>query len=48
MKLSSAVGLRNILVHEYDEINEDLFYSGLKTGYAALVQFSKIAETFGD
>jgi uncharacterized protein YutE (UPF0331/DUF86 family) len=38
--LAGAVGLRNLLVHEYGDLDYGLFFGGLKKGHAALVSFS--------
>jgi uncharacterized protein YutE (UPF0331/DUF86 family) len=38
-KLGDSCGIRNILVHEYAELNEDQFYGGLKGGYLNFVAF---------
>ncbi len=44
--LANAVGLRNLIVHEYGKIDYDLFFSGLPKGYSALVGFTQIARGF--
>ncbi len=37
--LEKTVGLRNILVHEYEDINYDLFFDGLEEGYKVFLKF---------
>ncbi|MEK6704370.1 MAG: DUF86 domain-containing protein [Bdellovibrionota bacterium] len=39
LNLVKAVGLRNLLVHEYGKIDYDLFLGGLPEGYRSLVAF---------
>jgi len=39
-KLADATGLRNILVHEYDDLDYNLFFGGLKKGFHAFVKFT--------
>lgn len=41
--LSSAVGLRNLIVHEYGNLDYDIFFSGLKMGYQSFVKFASAA-----
>ncbi len=38
-RIATAVGLRNLLVHEYGEIDYDLFFDGLADGHRAFVRF---------
>ena len=45
-QLTAAVGLRNLLVHEYGKIDYDLFFGGLKIGFAAFVSFAGTASQF--
>lgn len=42
-RLAASVGLRNLLVHEYGSLDYALFYSGLRKGYEAFVEFSGLA-----
>jgi len=44
--LADAVGLRNLLVHEYGSIDYGIFFGGLKSGYEAFLQFSKVVRQF--
>lgn len=40
-RIADSVGLRNILVHHYDEIDLDIFYDGLKGGIKDYEQYVK-------
>lgn len=40
-KMIAAVGLRNIIIHEYDDLNYDLFFDGLPSGFKTFVTFEK-------
>lgn len=40
-KMVAAVGLRNIIIHEYDDLNYDLFFDGLPAGFKTFVAFEK-------
>lgn len=44
--LANAVGLRNLIVHEYGKIDYSLFFGGLKDAYQGFVQFAKIVSRF--
>lgn len=44
--LADAVGLRNILVHEYQKIDEDILFGGLKNGFQNFRMFAKKMEKF--
>lgn len=44
--LEKAVGLRNLLVHEYGRIDYDRFFGGLAQGYKAFVTFAEAASRF--
>ena len=39
-RLALAAGLRNILVHDYQSLNEELFFSGLEEGFKMFKSFS--------
>lgn len=43
-KLSDAVGLRNLLVHEYGEIDYSIFFDGLKDGYKSFLKYAEAIE----
>ncbi|KKP88553.1 MAG: hypothetical protein UR93_C0011G0001, partial [Berkelbacteria bacterium GW2011_GWA2_35_9] len=40
-RIADSAGLRNLLVHHYDEIDLDRFYDGLKGGIADYEQYIK-------
>ena len=40
-KLALATGLRNILVHEYRDLDEDIFFTGLPDGAAIFKDFAR-------
>jgi uncharacterized protein YutE (UPF0331/DUF86 family) len=40
-KLQNSVGLRNIIVHEYDGINYDILFDGLPAGYKVFIQYAE-------
>lgn len=44
--IANSVGLRNILVHHYDEIDLDIFYDGLKGGIKDYQQYIKEINQF--
>lgn len=45
-RLESFMGLRNILVHSYLEINEELLYNDIKENIEDLLQFNSAIEKF--
>ena len=43
-RLASAVGLRNLIVHEYGKLDYSLFFDGLPDGYQAFTKFARLSE----
>ncbi len=40
-EISKSVGLRNILVHEYQKLDEEIFYVAIKQCYEQFTQYCK-------
>jgi len=45
-KIKSMKGFRNILVHRYGEIDDDLVYEEIKNGLKDFEEFEKKIESF--
>ena len=45
-KLSEAVGLCNLIVHEYGVIDYALLFDGLKGGFQAFSRFAKLVQKY--
>lgn len=41
-KMKRAVGLRNIIIHEYEDLDYDLFFDGLGEGYRSFRSFERV------
>lgn len=45
-EIAPAAGARNVLVHEYDDLNAKMFYSSLKSAVKLFPQYVKAIEKF--
>lgn len=45
-EIAPAAGARNVLVHEYDDLNAKMFYSSLKSAIRLFPQYVKAVEAF--